>query len=117
VQCSENNDHNSPCLARITKRSSLFHLLDIAHLVFQKKSKTHDYTHQECGLDYMFESVDQGMHAYMTGQGKGISQGDHIILQSEQDTQCYRVEAVDYYACPSEMWIALLSQVSNHPQS
>jgi hypothetical protein len=103
--------------AYIAKRSNFLYLLDIVHLAFQKKIKTHDYTHYECGVDYMFEPVDQGASAYMTGLGKGVSQGDHIMLQNEQNTQRYKIETVDYYSSPSDMWIALLSKVSHHPES
>jgi hypothetical protein len=70
--------------------------------------KVHDYTHQKPGIDYVFEAADIPNQSYMTGQGKGINVGDRLLLQQEGEIRTYLVKKVDYYADPSNIWIALL---------
>ncbi|MBD2356953.1 hypothetical protein H6G41_20375 [Tolypothrix sp. FACHB-123] len=75
---------------------------------FKLNTKVHDYSQLVAGKDYILEIIDEGMEAYMTGTGKGIKLHDHIILKSNSR---YKVESIDYYTDPSDMWIALLKQV------
>jgi MioC protein len=77
-----------------------------------KKSKTHDYTDQVCGRDYVFEVVDNQGRGYMTAQRKGVKIGDYILLQQEDKPYQYQVEEIDYYGEPSDMWMALLKKVA-----
>ena len=77
------------------------------------KGKTHDYSHQIQGLDYVLESATdttQGEKFYMTGQGKGIQCQDTIIILEQSILVRYRIEAIDYYVNPPNAWIALLSK-------
>ena len=74
------------------------------------KHKIHDYSKLIEGQDYVFEPV-QGVGGYMTATGKGIKPRDYIILQSGYKNYRYQVEEIEYYADPSDMWIALLKQV------
>lgn len=76
-----------------------------------KRPKVHDYTLYERGLDYVIEPMNEGSQTYMTAQGKGVRCGDYIILKNAVETERYRVEKVDYYASPSDIWVALLTQV------
>ncbi|WGV24473.1 hypothetical protein [Halotia branconii] len=77
-----------------------------------KKRKIHDYSHLVWGKDYVFESLNDGTEAQMTGMGKGIKPRDYIILQRGFETYRYRVEQIDYYSDPSDMWMALLKRES-----
>ncbi|MBH8554707.1 hypothetical protein I8751_20560 [Nostocaceae cyanobacterium CENA357] len=77
-----------------------------------KKHKTHDYSQLIWGKDYVFESLSSGIEGQMTGIGKGIKPRDYIILQRGFETYRYRVEQIDYYSDPSDMWIALLKRES-----
>lgn len=80
-----------------------------------KKSRSHDYSDSELGTDYAFEQVEGGTRGYMTGQGRGVRQGDCIVLRVGSCIEQYRVEKIDYYSSPSNMWIALLSK-KQHPE-
>ncbi|MEH2459969.1 hypothetical protein [Nostoc sp.] len=77
----------------------------------KKKYKTHDYSQQVWGNDYVFERLNEGTAGYMTGIGKGIKPGDRIILREGSESYQYQVEEIDYYSDPSDMWMALLKQV------
>jgi hypothetical protein len=70
------------------------------------KPRTHNFTHQVEGVNYVLEAVD-GNKVQMTGYGKGIKCGDYIILAKNKIL--YRVEEIDYYASPMDLWTALLS--------
>jgi MioC protein len=76
----------------------------------KRKPKTHNYTKFVWGEDYVFESLDEGNEGYMTGYGKGIERGDELILSNGTDSFRYRVETIDYYSNPSNMWIAQLKK-------
>ncbi|BAY10915.1 hypothetical protein [Calothrix sp. NIES-2098] len=77
----------------------------------KQKHKIHDYTQLIRGRDYIFETLQGGLRGYMTGTGKGIKPRDYIILQHGSQNYRYQVEEIDYYADPSDMWIALVKQV------
>jgi MioC protein len=74
----------------------------------KQKSKTYDYRQLIEGRDYIFESIEGGDRAYLTGQGKNVKRSDYLILS---DRSHYQVEKIDYYANPPDMWIALLKRV------
>jgi hypothetical protein len=78
-----------------------------------KKHKTHDYTSQVSGQDYVFETVDDHTKGYMTAQGKGVAVGDFITLQDGASINHYQVEQIDYYANPSDMWTAVLKRATS----
>jgi hypothetical protein len=77
----------------------------------KQKHKVHDYSQLVGGRDYVFELLNGGMEAQMTGVGKGIKPDDYIILQHGSGSYRYRVEDIDYYSDPPNMWMALLKQI------
>ncbi|AOY84651.2 hypothetical protein BJP36_13070 [Moorena producens JHB] len=79
--------------------------------LFRRSNKTHDYTGYQEGRDYFFDSIDQGTTGQMAGQGKGIQPGDYLILRHRSKDFRYRVDEIDYYSSPPDMWIALLTPV------
>lgn len=72
--------------------------------------KIHDYSHSVDGSDYILESLPESLKVCMTGFGKGIKPNDYIMLQKGCESDYYQVEEINYYADPSDMWIALLHQ-------
>ncbi|MFB2878037.1 hypothetical protein [Floridanema aerugineum] len=69
------------------------------------KPRTHNFTKQKMSVNYEFEEID-GRRGQMTGYGKGINVKDYIIL-TKQGIR-YRVEAIEYYSEPADLWTALL---------
>lgn len=83
-------------------------------LIFSESKKNrpriHNYTKLTRGEDYLFEPLDGGMKGYITAQRQGVRQGDYLILLEDNNSFRYIVEEIDYYANPSDMWIALLKK-------
>ncbi len=79
----------------------------------RQHQKIHDYTQSTDGSDYILESLSEPLKACMTGFGKDIKPSDYIILRQGCESCYYQVEEIDYYADPSDMWIALLRQCQN----
>lgn len=75
-----------------------------------RRIKTHDYTGQVSGQDYVFETIDDSTKGYMTAQGKGITVGDFITLQDGAEVYHYQVEQIEYYSNPSDMWTGVLKR-------
>ena len=78
--------------------------------LFRLSCKVHDYTQHQPNLDYIIEPAERPNQCYMTGQGKRIRPGDRILLWQNQRPQTYTVKEIDYYANPSNIWIALLER-------
>jgi len=94
------------------KRYNLFKFLKLVGVfsfTFLRRKRTHDYTHRELGLEYLFEAAEA--KAYMTGQGRGVRQGDHLLLKKGESVERYRIEEINYYASPPDMWMASLVEV------
>lgn len=72
---------------------------------------THDYTKRGWGHDYAITDVRaNGQQISMTGWGRGIRQGDYLLIESQStepganpDTR-YRVKSIRYCDDPSDMW-------------
>lgn len=84
----------------------------------KRKAKTHDYTESDRGSHYVFESTDDETIGYMTARGNNVQPGEYVLLPEEdRNNSClYRVEEIDYYANPADMWIARLKKVSSPNQ-
>jgi hypothetical protein len=76
----------------------------------RRKPRTYNYTKLTRGQDYFFESIEEGTKGYLTKQGQKVQPGDYIILREENNTFRYKIEEIDYYSNPSDMWIALLKK-------
>lgn len=72
-----------------------------------RRPKTHDYTRRVAGVDYIVEFQADSPVAIMTTYGRGIRVGDWVVLVPGE---YYRVETLEYYANPGDMWIALLTR-------
>jgi hypothetical protein len=73
-----------------------------------RKGRVHHYTSYKCGRDYAFDEIQDGSQAYMTAYGYGVKPGDYITICRDKVKIQYKVEQIDYYSNPSDLWIALL---------
>ncbi len=73
------------------------------------EAKTHDYTRREWGHDYVFNPVEGGLKAHAMGWGYGISKEDFLILQNGDGSTRYKVDEIQYFTDPRDMWSAKLS--------
>jgi MioC protein len=83
----------------------------------KQQYKVHDYTQKYYNESYCFDSMDGDSWGYMTAQQHGVSKGDRILIVKDSRILQYEVEEIDYYANPSDMWIALLRFVSTNDES
>lgn len=77
------------------------------------RQKTHYYTRYDAGVDYIFEPAIADGLGYLTTQGGRVKRGDCIVLCDKANPHWYQVEEIDYYANPSDMWIAALKPIGN----
>lgn len=72
----------------------------------ESKPQTHDYTRRTWGRDFTFTPRNGGQRGTMIGWGEGINTGDYLILPHNNATTRYKIERIDYYADPPDMWRA-----------
>ncbi len=73
---------------------------------------THDYTLRCAGHDYTFTPIGGGLTARAMGWGNGIEQGDILLLANPQNRDgkaAYRVDTINYFSDPPDMWKATLT--------
>lgn len=72
--------------------------------------KTHDYTRTGWGHGYSIGRVlDGGQKLSAIGVGRGISQGDYILMaDGDGGTTRYQFESVTYSNDPKDLWRATL---------
>ena len=69
--------------------------------------KTHDFSVRCWGHNYgIREVVDGGQGLKLYGWGRGIVDGDFLILRNGGKTTRYRVVSVRYEQNPPDMWFA-----------
>ena len=92
------------------KQNLFLALRDKSYL--NRTPKIHNYQKYQSGSDYFFEISYPADTAIMTGEGKDIQVSDIFILLVNDQVRRYRVEEIDYYCPPSNIWIARLQEVS-----
>ena len=90
----------------------LWQFLDRCDRSRSKKYQIHDFRKFEPGEDYNFTLIDDAQ-AYINGQKKGLKVGDRLILPDGLSSMRYRIEDLDYYFIPSDMWVALVRKVES----
>lgn len=77
------------------------------HAPIRLMQKTHDYTQRFWGHDFaIHEVIDKGRKLRTSGFGRGIREGDYLILPNEGHTTRYQVENIEYMLDPDDMWFA-----------
>lgn len=80
---------------------------------------THDYTNgkRRWGHDLAYSPIDaSGLRLKASGWGRGIAEGDYILLSNGIDETRYQFESIDYYANPNDMWSATLKFAPRQPE-
>jgi len=69
--------------------------------------KTHDYTICSWGHNCEVSSIKDGGHTIsLHGWGKGIQDGDFILLKNGEDSTRYKISDIKYKFDPHDMWFA-----------
>lgn len=98
---------NENCESPKTNRLNTY-TLNVFNPFFPPKKITYDFTHQEAGVDYSFESFNHGIQGYLTGQGGNIKPGVYISLYIDKILHEYEVREISFYSSPEDMWTAHL---------
>jgi hypothetical protein len=70
---------------------------------------THDYRVPRWGHDFATIHVfADGKRITAQGWGRGVLVGDYLLLPNRNAETRYRVERIDYYPDPPDMWMAEL---------
>lgn len=85
-------------------------------------STTHDYTSakRHWGHDIHWRLLDdKGLRLDAGGWGKGIEQGDFILITNSATgtSSRYRVESIQYYGDPSDQWHGVLAFAPRQPEA
>jgi hypothetical protein len=75
----------------------------------ETQPRTHDYTTRRWGHDYTFDPIKGGQRGTALGWGRGLRDGDYLLLQNGAGSTRYRIERVSYFADPADMWKAELA--------
>jgi hypothetical protein len=76
--------------------------------------KVHHYF--KCGneKEFVVESVGASSWNYvMTAFGSDIKIGDFIVVNNQSSSSTYKVEHIDYYLEPADMWVASLMKCND----
>jgi hypothetical protein len=77
------------------------------------RPKVHHYFKTIDSNSFALEPLGKNAFEFsMTGFGAYIKQGDFIVINDKTSTITYRVEGIDYYLDPPDMWMALLIKCS-----
>ena len=77
------------------------------------RPKAHHYLKTINSNSFALEPAGENSLKFsMTGFGTDIKQGDFIVINDETSTTTYKVENIDYYLDPPDMWMALLIKCS-----
>ncbi len=75
----------------------------------QFKAKVHCYFENGHEQAFILESVGASSWKYvMTAFGADIKIGDFIVINNQGSSSTYKVEQIDYYLEPADMWMASL---------
>jgi hypothetical protein len=86
-------------------------ILYVYSYFFVSKSTILDFTLREDGIDYIFESFNQGVQGYLTIQCDSIKPGIYVLLSVDGSHQKYEVREVSFYASPEDMCVAHLVRI------
>jgi hypothetical protein len=80
----------------------------------RSRAKVHHYLKTVDSNSFALEPVGKNALEFsMTAFGADIKQGDFIVINDKTSTITYKVEDIDYYLDPPDMWMALLIKYSD----
>lgn len=77
----------------------------------KRKGRIHYYENSSSPSDFCLEPAPDRTGFCMTSCKAGVKQGDLVRINEGQEFSEYRVEAIEFYSDPADMWIAKLRAV------
>ena len=81
------------------------------HLYRKGKTKTFSYDACDIGQAFVLESTLDSSFYYMTSLQSGVRSGDCVQIYYPDKIITYRIQEIEYYSEPSDMWIAILLKI------
>jgi hypothetical protein len=83
----------------------------------RRQYKIHAYRNYKNNTAFFLEaSKEDPLKSYMTAFGADIKKGDFIVIEDDHSSTAYRVESIDYYLDPPNLWMALLAECRDLPK-
>jgi hypothetical protein len=74
-----------------------------------KQYKVHTFRNPKNCITFALECRDEHpLKCYMTGFGVDIRKGDLMVIEDDKSSRTYRIESIDYYLDPPDLWMASL---------
>ncbi|WP_299489264.1 hypothetical protein [Acaryochloris sp. IP29b_bin.137] len=77
----------------------------------RRTNKIHRYEHADLNSDFCLEAAPDQSGFLMTSCKSGVRGGDLIQIRDVDGLHEYRVDEIDYYSDPADMWIAKLRMI------
>jgi hypothetical protein len=78
----------------------------------RRQYQIHTYRNPKNCTTFVLEaSKDDPLKFYMTGFGADIKTGDFIVIEDYGLSMAYKVESIDYYLDPPDLWMASLMNI------
>lgn len=81
------------------------------YLQREESTKTFRYAASNIGETFALDTTPNPRLSYMTSLQAGVHLGDYIQIYHPDSTTTYQIQEIEYYAEPSDMWMAKLSKV------
>jgi hypothetical protein len=82
-----------------------------------RQFKIHTYRNPENSTTFVLEpSKDDPLNYYMTGYGVDVKKGDFIVIEDDNSLMTYKVDCIDYYLDPPDLWMASLIEYRDLPK-
>ncbi len=76
-----------------------------------QRRKIHCYDCSSASNDFCLEATLDPFAFYMTSCKPGVKQGDRVRINDAHGLSEYRIDEIDFYSNPADMWIAKLQAV------
>lgn len=76
-----------------------------------RKSRVHRYEYSALSSDFCIETAPDQSGFFMTSCKAGVQKGDLVHIGDVDGFSEYRVDEIDFYSNPSDMWIAKLRMI------
>mgnify|MGYP000618772432 CR=1 FL=1 len=77
----------------------------------RRKGRIHHYENSGSSSDFCLDPALDQSGFYMTSCKAGVRKGDLVRINEGQEFSEYRVETIEFYSDPADMWIAKLHMV------
>jgi hypothetical protein len=83
----------------------------------RRQYKIHAYRNHKNSTAFFLEASNEDpLKFYMTAFGADIEKDDFIVIEDYSFSTVYRVESIDYYLDPPDLWMALLAECRDLPK-